>query len=152
MKKIEFMEQINASSKKVYKTMLGLNNKATYENWTAEFNPTSTYEGKWNKGEKIYFVGTDENGKRGGMVSEIAENLPFKFVSIKHYGILDGESEITSGEQVESWAGGLENYSFEEKNGVTTVKVEMDADENYVDYFSETWPKALKKLKEIAEN
>ena len=152
MKKIEFKEHINASSKKVYETMLGLNNKNTYENWTAEFNVTSTYEGNWNKGEKIYFVGTDENGKRGGMVSEIAENIPFKFVSIRHYGILDGENEITSGEQVESWAGGLENYSFEEINGATTVKVEMDADENYIDYFSGTWPKALKKLKEIAES
>lgn len=152
MKKIEFKERINASSKKVYETMLGLKNKATYENWTAEFNPTSTYEGNWNEGEKIYFVATNENGKRTGMVSEIAENIPNKFVSIRHYGILDGENEITSGEQVESWAGGLENYSFEEINGVTTVKVEMDADESYLDYFSGTWPKALKKLKDIAEN
>ncbi|WP_445749233.1 SRPBCC domain-containing protein [Polaribacter sp.] len=152
MKKLEFRVQINASSKKVYETMLGLVHKTTYENWTAEFNPTSTYEGTWKKGDKIYFVGTDENGKRGGMVSEIAENIPFTFVSIRHNGILDGEIEITSGAQVESWSGGLENYLFEEINGVTTVKVEVDADENYVDYFSETWPKALQKLKEIIEN
>ncbi len=98
MKKIEFKEHIKASSKTVYETMLGLNDISTYEQWTAEFNPTSTYEGSWNKGAKIYFIGTDENGKRGGMVSEIAENIPFEFVSIRHYGILDGDTEITSGE------------------------------------------------------
>lgn len=152
MKKIEFKENIKASAKTVYETLLGLNDKSTYEQWTAIFNPTSTFEGNWNKGETMYFVGTDENGKRAGMISEIAEHIPSKFVSIRHYGILDGDQEITSGEQVDSWANCLENYSFEENNGVTTVKIEMDADENYMDYFSGTWPKALKKLKEIVEN
>ena len=68
---------------KVYETMLGLNNKSTYEYWTAEFNPTSTYEGNWEKGSKILFVGVDENGKKGGMVSEIEEHKPASFISIR---------------------------------------------------------------------
>lgn len=152
MQKLEFNEQIKASSKRVYETMLGLNDINTYQQWTAEFNPTSTYEGSWKKDEKIYFIGTDENGKRGGMVSEIAENIPYQFVSIRHYGILDGENEITSGEQVEKWTGGLENYTFKENNGVTTVKVEMDTTDDFIAYFKNTWPKALNKLKKIVEN
>lgn len=131
--------------------MLGLVNIKTYEQWTAEFNPTSSYEGSWEKGTKIYFVGTDENGKKGGMVSEIADNIPFLFVSIRHYGILDGENEITEGPEVEKWAGGLENYSFHENNGVTTVTVESDVTEDYLDYFDTTWPNALKKLKALSE-
>lgn len=151
MKKLQFKIEINTSAKKVYNTMLGIDNIKTYEQWTAEFNPTSTYEGNWDKGSKIYFVGTDENGKRGGMVSEIADNIPFEFVSIRHYGILDGENEITSGPDVEKWAGGLENYSFEEHNGVTTVTVESDVDEDYLDFFNSTWSKALNKLKELSE-
>ena len=151
MKKLQFKKDINASAEKVYNTMLGINNIETYEQWASEFNPTSTYEGSWEKGAKIYFIGTDENGKRGGMVSEIADNIPFRFVSIRHYGILDGENEITEGAEVEKWAGGLENYSFEENNGVTTVTVAVDAMEDYIDFFDETFPKALDKLKEIAE-
>lgn len=151
MKKLQFKKNIDASAEKVYNTMLGINNIETYEQWTSEFNPTSTYEGSWEKGAKIYFIGTDENGKRGGMVSEIADIVPFRFVSIRHYGILDGENEITEGDMVEKWAGGLENYSFQENNGTTTVTVEMDAIEDYLDYFSSTWPKALNKLKELAE-
>lgn len=151
MKKLQFKIEINSSSKKVYNTMLGIDNIKTYEQWTAEFNPTSTYEGNWDKGSKIYFVGTDENGKRGGMVSEISDNIPFEFVSIRHYGILDGENEITSGPDVEKWAGGLENYSFEEHNGVTSVTVESDVDEDYLDFFNTTWSKALNKLKELSE-
>lgn len=152
MKKLQFKTGINATVAKVYNTMLGLDDKATYETWTAEFNPTSTFEGSWEKSAKMYFIGTGEDGEKGGMVSEIAENIPNKFVSIRHYGILNGDTEITTGEDVEKWAGGLENYAFEENNGITTVTVEMDTTEEYVDFFNETWPKALNKLKLIVEN
>ncbi|WP_228852922.1 SRPBCC family protein [Aegicerativicinus sediminis] len=151
MKKLQYKKDINASAEKVYNTMLGIKNIETYEQWTAEFNPTSTYEGNWEKGSKIYFIGTDENGKKGGMVSEIAENIPFSFVSIRHFGILDGDNEITEGPEVEKWAGGLENYSFQETNGVTTVTIETDITEDYLDYFNSTWPRALNRLKELAE-
>lgn len=151
MKKLQFKKDINTSAQKVYETMLGLKNKSTYELWTAVFNPTSTFEGSWDKGSKIYFVGVDENGKKGGMVSEIKENQQAKFVSIKHYGFLDGEKEITSGEQVEKWAGGHENYSFNENNGITTVTVDIDAVEEYLNFFNDNYPIALEKLKEISE-
>jgi len=151
MKKIQYHININASAEQVYNTMLGMDSIETYEQWTAEFNPTSTYEGSWEKEAKIHFVGTDENGKKGGMVSEIADNIPFQFVSIRHNGILDGENEIMEGPEVERWAGGLENYAFHENNGVTTVTVESDVAEDYLDYFNTTWPKALKKLKELSE-
>jgi hypothetical protein len=85
------------------------------------------------------------------MVSEIAHIIPFQFVSIRHYGILDGENEITEGGEVEKWAGGLENYTFHENNGLTTVTVEIDVAEDYLDYFNTTWPKALNKLKDVVE-
>jgi hypothetical protein len=151
MTKVHFKENINASAEKVYKTMLGIDDVKIYEQWTAEFNPTSTYEGKWDKGSKILFVGCDETGKRGGMVSEIAENIPNRFVSIRHYGILDGDTEIIEGPEVEKWTGGFENYSFEEKNGVTTITIEIDVTEEFMDYFNETWPRALKKIKLMCE-
>lgn len=151
MEKLQFKKDINAPAEKVYNTMLGISNIETYEQWTSEFNPTSTYEGSWEKGSKIYFIGTDENGKRGGMVSEIAGNIPFQFVSVRHYGILDGENEITKGAEVEEWAGGLENYSFHENNGVTTVTVESVVTADHLDYFNTTWPKALEKLKVLVE-
>lgn len=151
MKNIQFKKEINASAQKVYELMLGLNDKSDYEYWTAAFNPTSSYEGSWDQGSKIYFVGQDENGKRGGMVSEIVENKLAVFVSIKHYGFLDGDTEITTGEQVEKWAGGHENYSYQERNGITTVTVEMDVIDEYLDFFNNTYPVALDKLKERAE-
>ena len=56
MKKLQFKKDINASAEKVYNTMLGIRNIETYQQWTSEFNPTSTYEGSWEKGAKIYFI------------------------------------------------------------------------------------------------
>lgn len=127
--------------------MLGLDTKESYEEWTAVFNPTSTYEGDWKKGSKMYFVGTDENGKKAGMVSENVENLPGEFVSIRHCGILDGNTKITEGADLEPWAGGLENYSFEESGGRTFLTLEMDASEAHAASLRTTWSEALHALK-----
>ncbi|HZW63791.1 MAG TPA: SRPBCC domain-containing protein [Flavobacteriaceae bacterium] len=151
MKKLQFSKTINAPVSKVYNTMLGLDNIETYQQWTKVFNPTSTYEGKWKKGTKIVFVGTHEDGTRGGMISEVIENIPNSFVSVKHYGVLDGEKEITTGPEVEKWAGGLENYFFESHGKSTIVTVETDSTEDFIAYFTETWPKALNRLKELSE-
>lgn len=151
MEKIRYNVNINTPAQKVYDVMLGISDKTTYEKWTALFNPTSTYEGNWNKGSKILFLGNDEQGNAGGMVSEIAENIPNRFVSIRHYGLLQNNKEITEGPEVEKWANGFENYTFEDNNGITTVTVDLDTSEDFVDYMNETFPKALDKLKEICE-
>jgi hypothetical protein len=151
MEKLQFKVNIKAPVAKVYDLMLGINNKSTYEQWTAAFNATSTYEGSWDKGSKILFIGVDEKGEKGGMVSRIAENIPNQFVSIQHYGILKGDKEITEGPEVEKWANGFENYTFEENNGTTTVTADLDTTEDFVGYMNETYPKALDKLKELCE-
>lgn len=151
MKKIQFKTTINAPVNKVYDSMLGIRDKSTYEQWTALFNPTSTFEGSWDKGSKILFIGTDEKGEKGGMVSEIFDHIPNRFVSIRHYGLLKDTIEITEGPEVEKWANGFENYSFEENKNTTTVTVELDTTEDFLDYMSQTYPKALDKLKELCE-
>ena len=151
MKRIQYDVKINEPASKIYDVMLGISDKSNYEKWTALFNPTSTYDGSWDKGSKMLFIGVDENGEKGGMVSEIAENIPNKFVSIRHYGLVKEDKEITEGPEVEKWANGMENYSFEENNGTTTVTVDLDTTEDFVEYMNDTYPKALAKLKEMCE-
>lgn len=152
MKKLQFKASIQAPLAKVYDLMLGLTHKSTYEEWTALFNPTSTYEGNWEKGSKMLFLGVDENGQKGGMVSEMADHIPHQFVSIRHYGLLQAGVEITDGPEVEKWANGFENYTFEENNGTTIITVDLDTTEEFVDYMTESYPSALEKLKEMCEN
>jgi hypothetical protein len=151
MKKLQFKISIKAPAAKVYDYMLGLSSIATYEQWTAMFNPTSTYEGSWEKGAKILFVGVDDKGEKGGMVSRIADNIPNQFVSIQHYGLIHAGKEIITGSEVVKWANGLENYTFEETNGTTTVTVDLDTTEDFIAYMNDAYPKALNKLKELCE-
>ncbi len=151
MTKLQFSIHIDASASKVYDVMLGISQKASYEQWTAQFNPTSSYEGSWEEGSKMLFIGIDEHGEKGGMVSKILENKPNRFVSIQHYGLYKANEEITEGPEVEKWANGLENYTFEENNGSTTVIVDLDCAEDFLSYMNETYPKALAVLKEVCE-
>jgi len=140
---------IAAMVEKVYNSML---DEEHYKEWTAVFNPTSSYRGSWKKGSKILFLGTDHNGNEGGMVSRISENIPNKFVSIEHLGMVQGGKEITTGPEVEGWAGAMENYTFTWHDGTTLLSIDMDAKEEFLPYFTETWPKALSVLKTICEN
>lgn len=146
--KLHFDVLINAGVDKVYKSMLDIN---LYSEWTSAFNPTSRYEGSWEKGSTIYFIGSAEDGKEGGMVSRINENIPNKFVSIEHYGIIKDGQEITSGEEVDKWTGGFEDYTFEELDGKTRVSVAVDVTPEFRQYMIDTYPVALEKLKQICE-
>ncbi len=152
MEKLQFTIDIQAPAQQVYEAMLGLNDKSTYEKWASVFNPTSTYEGSWNKGDKIYFIGTDEKGEKSGMISQVEENNPAVFVSVRHYGFVQGDTEVTTGELVEKWAGGHENYTFIENKGSTKVTVDIDVIDEYLDFFKNIYPKALDALKNVVLN
>ncbi len=151
MKKLKYQILIQRPVSIVYESMLGLKKKSTYEEWTSLFSPTSTYEGNWDVGSKILFVSVDDKGERGGMISKILENRVNEFVSIQHYGILKSGEEITEGPEVEEWSGGLENYNFEERDGMTVVSIQIDAVEEFEGYMNQTYPNALQILKEICE-
>lgn len=149
MKKINLNVQINAPVEKVWDSVV---NDMPYREWTAEFNPGSYFKGDWSKGSKMLFLGPNpETNEEGGMVSEIAENILHKYISIKHNGMINNGVEDTESEEVKKWTPSFENYSFEEKDGGTLFTVDMDSNDEYYEMFMEMWPKALKKLKEVAE-
>lgn len=146
---LHFEIDIKSSHNHVYKTML---DEEKYAEWTAEFNPTSHFIGSWEKGSKILFLGTDKDGKTGGMVSKIKENIPGRFLSIQHIGIVQNGIEITCGPEIDEWAGILENYTFTPVSNNTLLSVDIDSNKEFKSYFAEKWPKALKKLKSICEH
>lgn len=149
MQKLHFSIVINAPKEKVWKAML---EDKTYRAWTEAFNPGSHYVGDWSKGSKILFLGPDPNtGKMGGMVSRIQENRLYEYISIEHLGIVQDGVEDTTSDAVKAWAGAHENYTLKEKNGATELLVDIDITEDFKEMFEDMWPKALKRLKEIAE-
>lgn len=104
---------INASKEKVWNTML---EQDTYREWTSVFNEGGRYEGSWDQGSKILFIGPDpETGKDGGMVSQIKENRLHEFVSIEHLGILKDGVEDTTSEYAQKFASAHENYTLRKR-------------------------------------
>lgn len=150
MQTIHFSIHINAQKEKVWDTMLG---DATYREWTEAFHAGSYYQGDWSEGSKILFLGPDETGKKdGGMVSRIKENRKYEFISIEHLGIVVDGIEDTTSIDATKWTPAFENYTFTEKDGGTEVSVDMEiANDEFKAMFEDMWPKALLKLKEIAE-
>lgn len=150
MQKHHFSIVINAPKERVWHTML---DDKTYREWTTPFNPGSYYKGDWNKGSKILFMGPNPDGSgEGGMVSRIADNKPYEFISIEHLGILKNGVEDTTSEEVKKWIPAFENYTLKENNGSTELLVDIDLEESIVEEFSKMWPEALQKLKELAEH
>lgn len=149
MQKLHYSIKINAPKEKVWNTMLA---DKTYREWTQAFSPGSYYKGDWSKGSKILFIGPDpKTGEESGMVSRIAENKPYEYISIEHLGIVKNGEEDTTSEEAKKWAPAFENYTFEEADGATELQIDMDCEDDYVEMMNRMWPKALKKLKEIAE-
>lgn len=151
MKRVQYFIHINAPKEKVYDCMLGLSDKSTYEKWTAIFNPMSTYRGAWSPGSKMLFIGSDEHGEQGGMVSEIVEAVPGELVTIRHYGLYKSGEEITEGPEVAQWAGGIEQYVFNDDGQSTALTINLDTAEDFVAYMDEKFPAALQVLKQHCE-
>lgn len=146
MNSMHFSITVRASKEKVWNTML---QPETYRIWTAEFGEGSYYEGSWGQGEKIRFLGPDGTG---GMTSVIAENKPYQFISIKHLGIVKNGLDDTESEEAKAWSSAYENYTLDERGGLTELKVELSAiPADFEQYMTDTWPKALAKLKALCE-
>jgi uncharacterized protein YndB with AHSA1/START domain len=150
MEKIHETIHINAPREKVWDVMLS---DATYRDWTSVFNPGgSSFEGDWSEGSTMKFIGPDpETGKSGGMLSRVKENRKPEFISIEHYGIIKDGVEDTTSDEVKKWTPAFENYTLNEKDGGTEVVVDIDTEKDYVSIFEGMWPKALARLKELAE-
>lgn len=85
------------------------------------------------------------------MVSTIAENIPNEFMSFRHLGVVKDGKEDLEAHKAAEWTGSLENYTLKTENGRTELMVDMDVTNEYKEYFQLTWPKALEKVKELAE-
>jgi uncharacterized protein YndB with AHSA1/START domain len=145
LKRLQWSVDIAAPPSTVYETLIG---PETYKQWTSAFGEGLYYEGSWQKGERIRFLTPEGHG----VVSEIAENRPNEFMSIRHLGYVDDDGvEDTNSEAILAWAPAYENYTFTATPRGTKLIVEQDITEEF-DSMPETWPKALKLLKSLCEN
>ncbi len=149
MKNITLSVDINAPREKVWSCII---EEEKYKAWASAFYEGSTFEGGWNKGDVIRFIAHNEKGEKEGMVSEIAENRHLEHISIRHLGFMQNGVEDTTSDAIKAWAPSYENYTLEAVSpDVTRFSLDMQSLDEYYEMFMTLWPKALAKLKEVAE-
>lgn len=136
---------IAATPEKIWDVLLA---DKTYRVWTSIFHPGSYAETDWKEGSKALF----KTPEGGGMISKVVQHNPGKIIALEHYGVLKNGEEVFEGESVEKWAGTTETYRLESKNGISTLFIEQEIEESYVDWFKTTWGKALQTVKELSES
>ncbi|TKC04404.1 SRPBCC family protein [Pedobacter frigoris] len=144
MERLTFNITIDAPREKVWKLLWS---DESYREWTSAFSEGSRAETDWKEGSKVLFLGEGEDG----MVSRIVRNIPNEFMSIEHLGMIQNGVEDLDSDAVKGWSGALENYTLKDVDGKTELFIETDMDESYVEQFKQMWPKALDKLKTMAE-
>ncbi len=145
MKKLTFSTQIKAAKEQVWETLWS---DDTYPAWTSVFAEGSCAKSDWQEGSKILF----HDGKGSGMSSRIARLVPNALMSFEHLAVVKNGVENFEIAKKEGWHGSMESYTLQEKGDATTLVVELDADNSFEEYFKEKFPKALDKVREIAEN
>lgn len=144
MKTLHYTTVIDAPRQHVWHVMLGAE---TYKTWTSAFADGSYFEGSWDEGQTIRFLIPDGRG----MVSMIARNRPYEFVSIRHLGIIKDGIDDTESEAARNWTPAYENYTFSDVGTATELKIDVDTEQEFETYMEDTWPKALAKLKALCE-
>ena len=141
MKKVQFTIDIAASPERIWHILW---DDANYRAWTGVFHEGShAITDNWREGSKVLFLGPDGGS---GMYGIIARNIPNEFMSFEHQGEVKNHQEIPM-----PWAGAHEDYRLTANGHITTLLAEMDATPEFEAFFNATFPKAMQKIKELAE-
>ena len=145
MNKLQFSTNIQASKEKVWNILW---QDETYGMWTSVFSEGSKAVTDWNEGSKVLFM----DSKGSGMFSMIEKKIPNEYMAFKHLGELKDGQELPPTAKTSEWSGSMETYTLKETDGITELTVELDATEEFADYFKEVFPKAVEKIKSLSEN
>lgn len=145
MVQLQFSILIQAQPEKVWDTLW---DDASYRNWTAIFSEGSHAVSDWKQGSTILFLSPEGEG----MYSRIHTLESNRKMFFEHLGMAkDGQLQPET-EETKAWKGAMEKYTLQEKGTATELIVSLDTLESHQEYFDDTFPKALARVKELAES
>ncbi len=143
MQKLQFSIEIKTSKEKVWNTLW---EDKTLRDWANIIDEGLYMAGVMKEGAEVQFISSIGGY---GVTSLVEKLIPNEFVLFRH---MADTKESGKEEREKEWTGGQESYSLTERDGATTLTVELDAPPEQVETFEERLPKALKRVKELAEN
>lgn len=139
---MEFTTVINAPKEKVWDTLW---KDETFRQWAGLIDPGTYLVGDLKERNEVQFI-SSENGY--GVTSLVERIVPAEFLLLRHHA---DTQETGKREREKEWTGGKESYSLAEMGGVTTLIVAFDVPPELEKYFKDNYPKALEKIKQLAE-
>jgi uncharacterized protein YndB with AHSA1/START domain len=142
MKEIQFSVEIHATKEKVWDTLW---QDETLREWAGMIDPGTYMIGDLKEGNEVQFI-SSENGY--GVTSLVEKLVAGKFLLLRHHA---DTQESGKRERENQWTGGKESYSLAEKDSTTTLTVAFDVPPELEEYFKDNYPKALERIKVLAE-
>lgn len=142
MKQMQFTVDINASKQRVWDTLW---QDKTFRDWAGLIDPRTYMVGELKQGNEVQYISA-ENGY--GVTSLVQELIPNEFLLLKHQ--LDTQDSGKQ-EREKEWTGGEESYRLTGNNGATSLTATFDVPPEMEDYFNVHYPKALDRVKVLAE-
>lgn len=141
MKKLQFSIEINSSKEKVWNTLW---QDKTFREWAGIIDPGTYIVGELKEGNEVQFISAEGYGVKS-FVERLITN---EYLLLKH---LADTKESGREEREKEWTGGEESYRLVNNGTTTTLTVEFNVPLELEEYFKVNYPKALEKIKELAE-
>ncbi len=141
MKEMQFLVEINATKEKVWDTLW---QDETFREWAGIIDPGTHMVGEIKEGNEVQYI----SGNGYGVTSLVAKLMPGEFLLLRHSADTEGNGKR---EREKQWTGGEESYTLTEKDGTTTLAVAFDVPSEMEEYFKDNYPKALERVKVLAE-
>jgi len=141
MKALRFVIEIQAAKERVWDTLW---QDETLREWAGIIDPGTHLVGELKEGNEVQFI----SGNGYGVTSLVEKLVVGEFLLLRHRADTQEEGKR---EREKEWTGGAESYSLTEKDGTTTLTAAFDVPPEMEDYFKVNYPKALERVKALAE-
>ena len=139
MQKLQFSIEIRSPKETVWKTLW---EDKTFRDWASIIDEGMYMTGDLKEGNEVQFI----SPSGAGVTSLVDKLIVNEFVSFRH--MMDTQD---GGEREKEWTGATESYSLTESGGVTVLTVELDVPSGQEETFKVRLPKALERVKILAE-
>lgn len=139
---MKFTIRINAPKEIVWSVLW---QDDTFREWAGLIDPGTYMKGELKEGAEVEFIST-ENGY--GVTSLVKELIPNEYLLLQHAA---DTQDAGARDRANEWTGGKEMYRLVESNNITVLTAEFDVPKEMEEYFATNYPKALNRVKELAE-
>lgn len=145
MKDLQFSTDIAAPAARVWDCMF---DPIAYRDWTSAFAEGSYFEGTWAAGRRLRFL--DPQGF--GMEAVVDDCVPHERLSLRLVGEIKDGRPVADSPLASTPA--VERYEFTAgPAGGTRLVVHLQSwNDGFTDFLTDSWPKALQRLKALSES